>query len=763
MANLFDQFDNPGPAAAPAGPTDARVSASGFGTDPSGLTRPGEPHMGGSLPADAAPAANPFDQFDQPGPPMPPAATGDQQSGTLERLTAAASRGKTFGLSDKAGALGSASAGELKWLTNRAAEAMGYPAPFTGTQNLTGGEGVTDPNATFADNYHKALAAERQRTEDFAQAHPIASRLAYGTGALSSISPTMTSPTTVAPLVSAPTLGGRVVQGMKAGATAGGLSGFGATNDESALGDLAATGQGAGLGAVIGGAVPVIADKVAQPLIDWVSRRFGGQEAIDNQAIKAIASRVAQDQKAGGPTAQDMLDIINTAGGKPLNLADVGGENVKGLTERLAQSPGQGKQIITEALTKRDLGAGSRIAGDVNAGISNGGSAFDTAAALDASRKAAAAPLYDEAFASNPNVASKEVDRILLTPAGQKALAGARVKMQNDMSLMATPDADLMEQAREAGQIIPGGKGIASGLKLRTLDYVKRSFDDQIGTAQNAGERDNARILIGLKNRFVNALDKADVTAAAGPNSLRPEGGLYAQARAAYSGPSQSLDAVVEGQKVLTKAPEQIQAELADLEAGDKEFYKLGAADAIKAKIAKTGMGGNEAKQIIGSDWAQKQIRPLFDSQDAYEKFITAATHENRMFQTTTQMLRNSATARRAAEMAHGGEGGTFGSLLQTIGGAATGEPMVAATGLANMGKNVFQNLGKPNPEVDAAAARFLMNQSAPQNVDALARIARALQRPNAPMLLPGQTSAQAAQLAPALMQRLTPPAPNAP
>src|SRR6266851_4839053 len=113
--------------------------------------------------------------------------------------------------------------------------------------------------------------------------------------------------------------------------------------------------------------------------------------------------------------------------------------------------------MLREFMTERDVGAGQRIAGDIDRGIA-AGSAHDSAQALHEARSSHAAPLYEEAFKANQNIASPRVDRMLKTPAGRKALGDARVKMQNDMTLLGRPDPELTAQAREAGQIIKGGR-----------------------------------------------------------------------------------------------------------------------------------------------------------------------------------------------------------------------------------------------------------------------------------------------------------------
>lgn len=408
------------------------------------------------------------------------------------------------------------------------------------------------------------------------------------------------------------------------------------------------------------------------------------EEVLQDTALKRVTSRLAQDAAVGGPTAQEALDKLAEAraGGKPLTLADLGGENVKALAGNVSRQPGPARNLVKSFMDERDAAAGQRLADDVSRYVASG-SMKKTAEGLIEARSKTAAPLYDEAFGANQSVTSKGLDRILETPAGQKALAHARTKMQNDMTLLSKPDPELTALAKEVaelGLMAPHGSGVGvgRGFKLRTWDYVKRSLDDQIGAAIRGGERDDARILTDLKKSLVRELDKLDVTGIAGPNSLKPEGGAYARARAAYSGTTQSLEALDAGRKLLNKSPEEISEEFGKLSPGDKEFYRLGAADLIREKIEKTGIGGDEAKAIIKNERNRRQLRPLFDSDAAFGKFVDSVTNERAMFEARRSVLGGSDTARRSAEdatadfmpyidigrgLAHGASGNVLASI----------------------------------------------------------------------------------------------------
>ena len=296
-----------------------------------------------------------------------------------------AASGGTFGLSDKTMAAASATMDKL--------------------------HGSPD---SWSDAYHKTLDHIREQSHRFAETNPVASWGGYGAGTVAT-APFM-------PVVRAGTLAGKIAAGAATGAGVGDVSGFAHTNDESIGKDLAATGTGAGLGAGLGGAGAGVADRVMAPVMNWLSRKFS-PEAANSQAVQVIADRMRQDTNAGGPSATDMLDMLTAAGAehKPQMLADVAGENVKGLTGRIAREPGEGKQVIGQALNERDKGAGDRLAEDVNAGISGAGSAYDTVEALMQARSAAAQPNYGQAFAQQ-HVWSPRLQEFIENPVMRQSL-----------------------------------------------------------------------------------------------------------------------------------------------------------------------------------------------------------------------------------------------------------------------------------------------------------------------------------------------------
>jgi hypothetical protein len=627
-------------------------------------------------------------------------------------MTDTAARWMTFGLTDPVTAAGRAAVQKY---------AMGREEPWS-------------------DLYSKNLAEERGRAANFRSEHPYENGIAALAGAASGAAPAMGWPTALRtgaelPIAAArPTIGGQIGAGAGTGAAIGGVSGF-ANSQDAPLRDTAV---GAGLGALVGAGAPIVGEVASVPL-NAFSRRFLG--GADSQALDRIANRIRQDARAGGPGMDEITQALAGSNGKPLSLADVAGENTSALAGRMTREPGEGREISRGFLAERGSGTAPRLLSDVDAALPIG-SAVDTADALMRQRATAAAPLYDQAHAANTAMTSPEIDAVLQTPAGKSALTQARLKMANDESVTGPgirreqpPSIGLngmIEQPGDLGPIEQGGP-----LNLRTLDYVKRALDDQIGAAVRGGANDDARILTGLRRNLVSAMDNADSTAVRDANGNLVQPGLYKQARDAFAGPSVLNDALEAGQSFRSMRPEQIEAALKGYNPSEREFFRLGAADAMRQDISRTGdprmiIGSNAVNQR-GGDLMKQQLRPLFDNERDFNRFIDNMGAEALMLANTGKWVGNSATAGRLAEDAGGH--GPAGPLVQgamLVGAGMAGEPALALSrvpGFFASLKNAGE-LSANNPQVNAATARRLLSGDASENSATLADILARMGRP---------------------------------
>jgi len=415
---------------------------------------------------------------------------------------------------------------------------------------------------------------------------------------------------TLPTLAVAPVAGGGALPALANGAIQGGLSSALTSNQSDS--PFTAT----GLGAVAGGALGGIGNLAARGIASAIAP---AQPAINQAAdyVKALMT-------SAGKSPADLPAAQLASNGKPIIAAEAIGKPAEVALGALARRPGQTAGTLGAEMAARQAQAPQRIVGDFASA-----SGIDPAAAqgqLDKfveTNQKAAAPLYQQAYAANQNIASPEIDRILSTPAGKKALSKAAEMMQNDGSLMGVSDPDLLEQAKEGGMDIPWKGGVSSGLKLRSLDYVKRALDDQIGAAYRSGAKTEGGILTGLKTRLTSALDDADVTAQAGPNSLKPEGGLYAQARA-KAGSYLSAQEQFEngGNHILNQnvTPQEMAAHMADLGPADLQAYKGGIANRIfdlsqngklNAKLADAPSVQQKLGLVLGPDNASQLLQKL--------------------------------------------------------------------------------------------------------------------------------------------------------
>lgn len=456
-----------------------------------------------------------------------------------------------------------------------------------------------------------------------------------------------------------------------------------------------------GIGAaipVVGGAIGSIVNsspvKAVTGTIGNIGKEIFNKVAPESMQISPAASaegKILQKLSDAG-ISPDKLDIGNNQA-----LVDVGGKNVQRLGEAVANSSGPSAQLAENFVDQRVADSSANAKKTISDFVFNGGNANQAAQdILDAGQKAAA-PLYQQAFAANKNMSSPAINRVLDTPAGQSALKSASVKMQNDMSLMGTPDPELMQQAQLAGTYQPGNGGIAQGLNMRSLDYVKRALDDQTGAALRAGQNDDARILTGLKNKLVNGMDDADVTAQAGPNSLTPGGGLYKQARGTFSDMKTSLQSIEDGQNFYKNDPVALKQQMANMSDTDKGLFRLGVAQKLNDTVNNSNMGTNVAAKLFGKQEQKDQLAAVLHPDD-YQNLSQSFAQQDAAHRLNQRILGNSRTALRQQEIGDLNEdpsgalmslaSGDIGGALKNVGGILSG-------GMKYLNRNNNQEIAK--------------------------------------------------------------------
>lgn len=397
--------------------------------------------------------------------------------------------------------------------------------------------------------------------------------------------------------------------------------------------------EGAEIGAVAGPATSLVGNALGAI--------FNKSEKLSPYTAK-LQQALIRDGYTDPKGALDVGAVQNklTQLGPDATLADVG-PNTRDLTGAVAQTPGPGKDIISGALEDRQAGQSDRLKQSVFSGL--GLSPADTYESavpkLIQQRQDAATPIYQDAYGANKSMMTPEISRILRTPAGKAALKDAVTTMQNSRELVGVSDPDLVEQAALTGQE-PTGDGVAAGLKLKTLDQVKQALWDAGESAKNKFGKPTAQsnAIHGLRNDLTSELDNADSTAIKDAKGNVTTPGKYAQARAAFAGPSQSLDALDAGTEFIKNGGSENANQLANLSPADRQFFRIGAAKQIRDTIHNTPDGADAVKRIFNSPSKREALQSIFPDKASFDNFSNTAQNEAEFYRTKGGIMGNSLT-----------------------------------------------------------------------------------------------------------------------
>jgi hypothetical protein len=554
--------------------------------------------------------------------------------------------------------------------------------------------------ATFGLSEKLAPEELKQEAAQYEQQHPIGSAVAQVAGAAI---PGYLAPEVLPGFGAESSLitriGANTALGAGVGATTGATENEGDPVRNALYGGIAGAVTGAGAGLLGGNVAPVVRKIVSGGNLDFASDR----------ASQLIAQRIAQDAHYGSQGAAGLADTLDRVGsyGVPLGMIDVGGENLRGLAGNLYRAPGESRAAISNYFTARDAGATNRLLDAIDGSVATGSKTADEAIQEQLKqRNVAAAPLYDALYDRYPVVSSDRLNQFIADPIMQQGLANG-IKVQRLEALAEgrqfDPQAYTVDY-NEAGD--PVWKGTPN---LRTLDAAKRGLDDMLSS-------DTYRNQYGRLTQMGNAINRVRSAYVDELDSLTggPDG-AYAQARAAWAGPSRAMEMVQEGSKWMSKDPGQLSREVSTLSPNDKDFYLLGVANDMRNKVLSQTGEGNEAARILNSPMARNRAQAVFDP-DAYKALTTKVLGEQLAFKTQGQVTKGSQTAARTAEDTSGHGGGNNSWFWPMVMMGAEHNPALAGVVAGYKGlQKVGQWLANPTPAVRAEAARMMTGSSKEQ------------------------------------------------
>lgn len=416
--------------------------------------------------------------------------------------------------------------------------------------------------------------------------------------------------------------------------------------------------------------------------------------ALQEEGIKPeqIAANLEKAQPTGLPLSA--LDVAN----KNVGGVQVQGNGLLKLAKATANMPGQAMSIAGDTAARGYISA-QRIGDAFDKSISKApyyGVEGDAIQSMEGSGKH-----YDTAFTANKDVSSPAINRILKTDAGKQALGYAADRMNAKMSLMGVPDPELAQQAALAGQY--AGGGISSGLKLQTLDYVKRGLDEQAQKAYQGGDKGLASDITAQKKALVNELDKLDVTA------NKNASGAYAQARQTYSTGARVRDALEQGRDFMKMDAEEIASFFKDKDIPnpEKAAFAAGARRDLQDKIDNM----RDTANPITSLWKpalRKRLEPMFPDKTSFDAFAQHMDHEATMHRTNARLMTGSDTAANSqlSEMVK-----QESPLARLIKGTIDPTGTAMSIGMDAMTKQMQKATSKMSKETAAVLMRYLTSK----------------------------------------------------
>lgn len=511
----------------------------------------------------------------------------------------------------------------------------------------------------WRDYYRGGVEQFQQDNPVLAPTLQVGASLATGMGARELLARGGMALPTVASVVNPTSTAGRIGTAALAGAGAGAVGGAGSAES---MADMPADAvKGAILGGITGGTVNAIGQgggavgqnvisrgansRIVQDRIREGGVGSGAAQKItdwaDDLAKRRVAAALARDEKTTGQVAARLgkMDPNET------RLADVPGKNTLDLLDTVAIAPGRTTNRVEMAIRQRQAGRADRLMDAIEEGLgTNGARLSPTLTALDESRQAAAAPLYQRLDGVAIQVDNELAELLKRAKSAfgdaQRIAAVKGQKFELPEALKALEQG--AGQTRRSLGVPVEGPG-APSVNFRQLDTLKRSlFDIEDANINPETGRLNefGNAVKNLRRALVDKVDAATVDPQTGQS-------IYAAARAAYAGPTELRIAANLGTQAMSKDAWKIRELTDGMSESELEAFRVGAAEALRKKIG-TEAGQTSLLKMWKEPATRDKLRELFPDLRTYREVAAKIAGEARL-KPFESVGRGSATASRQA------------------------------------------------------------------------------------------------------------------
>ena len=447
-----------------------------------------------------------------------------------------------------------------------------------------------------------------------------------------------------------------------AGAASGALTGAGTAQEgERGMGAQKGAVQGAILAPVVlggikagGATTKAVAEKLGIPdlaktIVDAtkdipIVKNITGKTAdffgMSGDAVQRKAdTKIIQALQRDGftlPQIRGVMDEIRASGYKPETIMEFGGKATKQLGETVASYPGA--RVVAENLAEeRKSGAGNRILTDFQKAFQVDADPMEIANNVIKLRQSSSAPLYKTAYEKDALIGGQSIDKLMQDPAFKRAYDRADRLAQREVD----------EAGNIVGMKLPDLKESGNVFDLKTIDRIKRGIDAEINYSKlptSGLEKTEVDSIKNLRSVFMKNVDEQ------APDE-------YKQARQAFAGQSEILDAIENGKNFFDIDARQLKQIYNKLSPSEKDGFSVGAYDAIRTKIQTGADGVDMVRRTFGSTEKKDQIKELIGT-DAFDTLTKQLNREKAIRSTDIQITGGSPTQRRT-EAAKEFEGST--------------------------------------------------------------------------------------------------------